>query len=163
MIGNKDIKIRALTIRQPWAWAIAKGYKDVENRSWQTKYKGLFLIHAAMRCDPDGLPFLKKILPQEVIKDKSPDDFPSGGFVGFAKIDDCVTYHGSQFFTGPFGFVIKEPYQFPLIPFRGDQGLFKVSLSELMKAIYKKCQELNQDNENMFNGIIAFFEGIKGQ
>lgn len=38
--------IRALTVRQPWAWAIAHGGKNVENRSRRTHYRGPLLIHA---------------------------------------------------------------------------------------------------------------------
>jgi ASCH domain len=33
----------ALSVRQPWAWAIVSGYKDVENRSWPTNYRGTYL------------------------------------------------------------------------------------------------------------------------
>ncbi|MQY14985.1 hypothetical protein SRB5_51620 [Streptomyces sp. RB5] len=38
--------MRALTIRQPWADAIAHGAKRVENRTWTTDYRGPLLIHA---------------------------------------------------------------------------------------------------------------------
>lgn len=38
--------MKALTIHQPWAWAIAAGHKDIENRSWATKHRGLLAIHA---------------------------------------------------------------------------------------------------------------------
>lgn len=27
--------MKALSIRQPWAWLIANGHKDIENRTWQ--------------------------------------------------------------------------------------------------------------------------------
>lgn len=30
--------IPVLTIRQPWAWAIVSGGKDVENRTWATAH-----------------------------------------------------------------------------------------------------------------------------
>jgi ASCH domain len=43
---------RLLTIRQPWAWAIIYGGKDVENRSWLTKHRGPLLIHAGSAFDP---------------------------------------------------------------------------------------------------------------
>ncbi|MNQ62267.1 ASCH domain protein [compost metagenome] len=39
--------MKALSIRQPWAWLIIHGGKDVENRSWHTKHRGRFLVHAA--------------------------------------------------------------------------------------------------------------------
>ena len=38
---------RALTVRQPWAFAIAAGAKDVENRSWPTAHRGWLAIHAS--------------------------------------------------------------------------------------------------------------------
>lgn len=39
--------MKALSIRQPWAWLIVNGFKDIENRSWHTKYRGPVLIHAS--------------------------------------------------------------------------------------------------------------------
>ena len=36
----------ALTVRQPWAWALAWAGKDIENRSWSTHYRGWLAIHA---------------------------------------------------------------------------------------------------------------------
>ena len=44
---------RALSIRQPWAWLILNGYKDLENRTWRTDYRGPLLIHAGMRVETD--------------------------------------------------------------------------------------------------------------
>ncbi len=43
--------MRALTIRQPWAWAITCGLKRVENRTWSTNYRGPLLIHAGKTVD----------------------------------------------------------------------------------------------------------------
>jgi hypothetical protein len=45
--------VRVVTIRQPWAWAIVYGGKDVENRRWRTSYRGPLLIHAGQNADPD--------------------------------------------------------------------------------------------------------------
>ncbi|MEU0468957.1 ASCH domain-containing protein [Amycolatopsis sp. NPDC006131] len=41
--------MKAITVRQPWAWAIAKGYKPIENRTWSTDHRGLIAIHAAAK------------------------------------------------------------------------------------------------------------------
>lgn len=41
----------ALTVRQPWAAAIAHHGKDVENRTWTTSHRGLIAIHAAAGVD----------------------------------------------------------------------------------------------------------------
>jgi hypothetical protein len=39
--------MKALSLRQPWAWLVVHGGKNVENRKWYTAYRGPFLIHAA--------------------------------------------------------------------------------------------------------------------
>lgn len=38
--------MRALTLHQPWATAVALGVKTVETRSWATSYRGPLAIHA---------------------------------------------------------------------------------------------------------------------
>jgi len=38
--------MRALTVKQPWAWAIAAGYKNIENRTTNWSYRGSLAIHA---------------------------------------------------------------------------------------------------------------------
>ena len=43
--------MKALTIKQPWAYLIIHGGKDIENRTWRTKYRGRILIHAAKADD----------------------------------------------------------------------------------------------------------------
>ena len=32
--------MKALSIHQPWAWAILNAGKTVENRTWSTNYQG---------------------------------------------------------------------------------------------------------------------------
>jgi hypothetical protein len=46
--------VRAITVRQPWAWAIAAGHKLVENRSQGTKYRGPLIIHAGKQWSDRG-------------------------------------------------------------------------------------------------------------
>jgi len=45
---------RAITVKQPWAWAIAHGGKTVENRSRGTRHRGLLLIHAGLAWSDRG-------------------------------------------------------------------------------------------------------------
>lgn len=42
---------RALSIRQPWASLIVTGNKLVENRVWDTRWRGTFAVHAGKRVD----------------------------------------------------------------------------------------------------------------
>ncbi|MFG1846716.1 ASCH domain-containing protein [Micromonospora carbonacea] len=43
--------VRAITIREPWASAIATGAKTVENRASGTAYRGPVFIHTSQRVD----------------------------------------------------------------------------------------------------------------
>lgn len=46
---------KALTIRQPWIWAVIHGGKDVENRSRATSHRGRLYIHAGKGYAPEAL------------------------------------------------------------------------------------------------------------
>lgn len=43
--------LRALSIRQPWIELILSGIKTVENRTWNTPWRGLLVLHAGQRRD----------------------------------------------------------------------------------------------------------------
>lgn len=43
--------MKVLSVRQPWAWAIIHGGKNVENRDWPTKFRGRLAIHAGKQFD----------------------------------------------------------------------------------------------------------------
>ncbi|SCX34511.1 hypothetical protein [Mycolicibacterium fluoranthenivorans] len=45
--------MKALTVQQPWAWAIFHG-KDIENRTQQWSYRGPLAIHAGNRWSDRG-------------------------------------------------------------------------------------------------------------
>ena len=44
--------MRALTLRQPWATAVARAGKTTENRSRPVSYRGPLAIHAGLAWDP---------------------------------------------------------------------------------------------------------------
>ena len=46
--------MRAITVKQPWAWAIAAGFKDVENRTTNWSYRGPLAIHAGRHWSRRG-------------------------------------------------------------------------------------------------------------
>ncbi len=89
-------EMTALTIRQPWAWFIVNGHKDIENRSWKPTAKWIgkrIIVHSSQRrlTKADYQNFL------EICKDmgikrfpKSVDDFDYGAMVGSAILSDVV-------------------------------------------------------------------------
>lgn len=117
--------IPCLSIRQPYAWLIVQGIKPVENRTWATKFRGRVLIHA-------GVTYAKRDHAYDLDVWGS-RGFPEsreamlGGIVGEAVIVDCVKSHPSQFFFGPYGFVLEQAKAYPrLIPYGGRLGFFGV-------------------------------------
>jgi hypothetical protein len=70
--------LRMLSVRQPHAWAILSGNKDVKNRTWEFPYEMpcTIGIQAGVRIDPDGLDG-----PAE-----PPDDLPLGVALGVVNV-----------------------------------------------------------------------------
>lgn len=137
--------MKALTVRQPWAWAIAKGHKPIENRGWSTTYRGLLAIHAAKRWDDDHEEALKFVV-RTIRAQGSPvphtlhDELPlSGTGVVVAivdQVDVCTARLDSHLCTcGPWAAVgqahwrlanarsLAEP-----MPAKGRLGLFDIDL-----------------------------------
>lgn len=46
--------MKALTVHPPWSFAIAAGWKPIENRVWRTNHRGPLAIHASARWDHRG-------------------------------------------------------------------------------------------------------------
>jgi hypothetical protein len=50
MLGRSAL--RGISVRQPWAWAIARGHKKIMNLASGTDYRGPVAIYASFRVDP---------------------------------------------------------------------------------------------------------------
>jgi hypothetical protein len=116
---------RVLSIRQPWAWLIVQGLKDVENRTWATPYRGPLLIHASQRLDMDAAETRRYFRGTGI---KLPASFETGGIVGYTELVDCVTAHPSGWFQGPVGWVLTNARPLPYYAVKGKLGLFTVTL-----------------------------------
>jgi len=110
--------VKILTIRQPWASLIIHGGKDIENRTWATRYRGPLLIQASAARD------VREFTEARWRGITIPDELLYGGVIGIVDLLDCVPSHASPWFTGPFGFVLAHPRALPFIPLRGRLGLF---------------------------------------
>jgi len=117
--------MKALSIRQPWAWLIVHGHKDVENRTWKTDFRGKVLIHAGKQTDWGCVSGTKiighNIPPPDILEAQC------GGIVGVATIIDCVFCDSkSPWFTGPYGFILDFAKPLSFMPCRGRLGFFEV-------------------------------------
>lgn len=72
--------MKVITIKQPWATLIVKGYKEYEFRTWKTKYRGEILIHAGKSIDKTRM---------KDFKDYNLD-FPTGCIIGKSTLTDCI-------------------------------------------------------------------------
>ncbi len=115
--------MRALSIRQPWAWLIVHGRKNIENRTWPTSFRGRFLVHAALIFDHEGYQWVRSEMGVSM---PEPACFERGGIVGAADLLDCVSQHESPWFSGPYGFVVANARVLPFRRFRGRLGFFEV-------------------------------------
>lgn len=120
--------MRAITVRQPWAWAILHADKDVENRSWTTDYRGPLLIHAAAKKPPkDDVAWL-----ESNGLTKCPEVFELGAIVGMVTLMNVVKYDkkrhaDNEYAEGPFLWMLEYPIPFQTpIPFKGQLGFFNV-------------------------------------
>lgn len=128
--------MKALSIRQPWAWLIVNGHKDVENRTWSTGFRGDFLVHAGkvmtaaeyadvcrfLHGDP-RLEHLLDVLPRA-------GDLELGGIVGSAHLIETDVYIGSPWYMGAIGFRLREGKPLPFRPLKGALGFFEVELQQ---------------------------------
>ena len=135
--------MKALSIKQPWAWLIVNGYKNVENRTWATEFRGRVYVHAGVKLDYGALEGdpAYRILDSWITSRLHPADrsqftmdFRStwlGAIVGEVDIVDCVTRSASPWFEGTYGFLLRNPVAYaPPIPYRGRLGFFDVTLQE---------------------------------
>ena len=129
--------MKCLSLKQPWAWAVVKGLKDIKNQKWATAFRGDLLIHASMTWDPIG----EIVLRNNGIEPPSQKDlsFHFGVIVGKVTVVDCVRVHPSKWFFGPWGFVLRNAMELERpIAHRGQLGFFSVPEDILKEAKWKR-------------------------
>lgn len=134
--------MRALTILQPWADLIMSGAKRVENRTWTTKYRGRFYVHAGKSREA--------MVTTEVngearcrVTGKALERMKFGYVLGIVTLLDCLPIEevkagkhdaaypwlrAHEYAEGPWCWVLAEnrahigPW-----PYKGAQGLFDIN------------------------------------
>lgn len=122
--------MKALCIRQPWAWLIVNGHKDIENRSWNTNVRGRVLIHAAKGMTREEYEIARDCALWISIDIPLPtfNDLKRGGIIGSVEIVDCVTQSDSPWYYDEYGFVLRNPKPLPFAPMKGRLGFFEVDV-----------------------------------
>lgn len=137
--------MKAITIQQPWAWAIAAGHKLVENRTWPTNYRGPLAIHASKSpktyrqhtrdfpnaWTPDG-EFGIHLPPRSGLH--------FGHLVAVVDLVDCVRIESGDgrlaapWAAGPWCFILANPRPIATpIPLSGKLGIFPLDASTVAR------------------------------
>ena len=88
--------MRALTVKQPWAWAIIHAGKDVENRTWSTDYRGLLVIHAGVSATRAYYAWAQGWMAAIGIEAPDSDEQLRGCVIGTVELVDCVRDSGRR-------------------------------------------------------------------
>lgn len=119
------MEIPALSIRQPWAWLVVNGFKDIENRSRRTNHRGPLLIHAGLSTSDYNSATAEWLRQKYGVV--IPTELEFGAILGLVEVVDCVSNHPSPWFhPGGFGYVLAKARRLsPTYPCAGKLGLFK--------------------------------------
>lgn len=129
--------MKAISLWQPFASAIALRYKRIETRHWRTNYVGPIAIHAAKRWTREEREFvldLRSRLPM-------PANLPLGAIVATATLYDCMRTeyllnemhvtelerHFGNFARGRYAWLLRDIVRIEKpIPYKGMQGMFNI-------------------------------------
>lgn len=127
--------MKALSIKQPWLWAITDLDKQVENRTWKPFSSNIgqrICLHASKADDRSGVPAIRQISGVDV-----PDGLPRGAIVAIATLAGWISETGispaydhlksDKWFFGPIGWVLEDIQKLDNpIPCRGALGLWDI-------------------------------------
>lgn len=119
----------ALSVRQPWAWAIIHGGKDVENRDWRRPNPGLTFrgdvcIHASAGMTQSEYRTAADFMARIAVDCPPPADLLRGGIIGVVDIVDIDKHIDSPWFFGRLGLVLRAARSVEFIPCAGALGFF---------------------------------------
>lgn len=120
---KKEIKV--LSVKQPWAWAIFKAGKDVENRSRRMLFVGRIYIASCAQIDYKGMSTILHI-------HGSIPDFKAlilGSIIGYVDLLGCKRNSTSPWAVpGMYHLILKNPVPIKPIPIKGQQNIFNYTI-----------------------------------
>ena len=127
---------KCLSLKQPYAELLVAGKKTIEVRTWNTKFRGQFLVHASKKINEEVCKRLK--IDQATLV--------TGAIIGNANIYNVIFYGsknsfvkdkdkhfaGSNYGKPKYGFLVNQAKRFDIpIPISGKLGFFDVELNGL--------------------------------
>jgi len=122
----------ALSVRQPWAWAICHAGKHLENRTWGgwshdlTRFRGPVCIHASSGMTRDEYDSARDFMAAHGVRVPPAREMIRGAIIGTAVVTGWTRNDPSFWFTGPGALVLSEMTALKNpIPCCGALGFFK--------------------------------------
>lgn len=131
MNTENQLPALALSIRQPWAWAVAFGVKTIENRSWMStnparRFRGAFAIHASTGMTRAEYDDARDFMMERGVMPPRPDELVRGAIIGTARISGVVTASTNNWFVGKIGLLVDDAVMLPEpLPCGGSLGFFE--------------------------------------
>ena len=125
-----DLPTIALSVRQPWAWAIVAGHKKIENRSAGSIAAGgmdcrRIAVHAAAGLKEEEFRWGHWRLHRHGVSCPHPSDLTRGAIIGTVDVVDIVSESDSEWFGGQMGLVLEDATTCTPIPCPGALGYFQ--------------------------------------
>jgi len=120
----------AISVRQPWAWALIFAGKGHENRSakaisFMRPLIGRRAIHAAKGMTREEYKKGRDFIQSLGIACPPPADLLRGGVIGSVEVTGATKLAASPWFTGPWALICTNPKPCDFIPAVGQLGYFK--------------------------------------
>lgn len=131
--------MKCLSVSQPYADLIVKGKKTIELRTWNTKFRGEFLVHAPVKikkniCSRLGIDETK-LRTAAIIGKAEIYDVRVYNSVAALKADYKKHFASEEFLQHRYGFLLKNPKELRIpIPYKGSLGFFNVRLETPAKT-----------------------------
>ncbi|MBI3841595.1 MAG: ASCH domain-containing protein [Thaumarchaeota archaeon] len=149
--------MKCLSVSQPYADLIVQGKKTIELRTWNTKFRGEFLVHAPFKIKKDAC---KRLGIDET-------KLRTGVIIGKAEIYDVKVYNSvselkadykkhfatEEFLRHKYGFLLKIPKELRMpIPYKGSLGFFNVHLGTKVKENDIKSELFDEEHRYQWVG-----------
>jgi hypothetical protein len=129
--------MKALSVRQPWAYAIIYALKNVENRGWPIHYRGDILIHAAKTCTKKEYQVAREFCQSMGVVIPELISLRRGQVIGIVTIVDCKFSQVASGWgmPGQYHWKLENPREVTPIPYIGRLEIFEVPDDLIRSAI----------------------------
>ena len=149
--------MKCLSVSQPYADLIVQGKKTIELRTWNTKFRGEFLVHAPFKIKKDAC--IRLGIDETKLR--------IGVIIGKAEIYDVKVYNSvselksdykkhfatEEFLRHKYGFLLKKPQELRMpIPYKGSLGFFNVHLGTKVKENDIKSELFDEEHRYQWIG-----------